>query len=272
MARKALISTTDWAQDSGASISVSVGAFESLLPASNMLDRRPQLVAQATGTSLAFTVALGATRTLGLIHFQNLLTDPTGTIRVQAGSYDSGTVNSWPTDTSGTYASALYSALGRPRIFIPPSPVSASSITVTISAVATPLRIGFFGACEVWEAPDDLLIGSSMTILDGADISQVPFGSTYVTEQGKRRRVDFGLPPLPDTRGSDDDYVDYYSEVFDLVLVNGKSTPVILAPFPDDIDTLERGAVWGLISTDQQFTNAFYGHHNITAFQITQLI
>ncbi len=241
------------------------------MPGFLMLDRRPQLVAQATGTSLTFTVALGATRSIGLVHLQNFVTDPTGTIRVQAGSYDSGTVNSWATGTAGVYAAPLYSALGRPRLFIPPAPVSTSSITVTINAVAAPLRIGFLGACEIWEAPEDLLIGPVRTIIDEADISQVPYGSTYVTERGKRRRIDFALPPLADLRGSGDDYVDDFADVFDFVLVNGKSKPVIIAPFPDDTDNLERNAVWGLISTDQQFTNRFYGHHD-TTFQITQLI
>jgi len=271
MARKALISTTDWAQDAGASISVSAGAFESLLVASNMLDRRPQLVAQATGTTITFTVALGATRSIGLIHLQNFVADPAGTIRVQAGSYDSGTVNAWATGTSGVYAAALYRALGRPRLFIPPAPVAASSIIVTINAIAAPLRIGFLGACEVWEAPEDLLIGPVTTIIDEADVTQVPYGSTYVTERGKRRRIDFALPPLADPRGSNDDYIDDFAAVFDFVLVAGKSTPVIVARFPDDTDDLERNAVWGLITTDQQFTNRFFGHHD-TTFQVTQLI
>jgi hypothetical protein len=265
--RHTIISYYDWAQDPGVAISVGAGSFASDRPASNMLTI--QGAAQATGTSITFTVDLGATRLLGLIHLQNLVTDPSGTIRIQAGSYDSGTVSSWPVGAAGLYSSLLYAALGRPRIFIPPAPVLASSVTVTIDAVVSPLQIGYFGACEIWEQPNGMPLSSHLTTFDESDVQRVPFGSSYRRLRGKRRRLSFGSNPIPDQANSA--APSDYSRALEAALINGKSIPVIGVPYPDDIENIERDAVWGLISTDAQFENMLFGLYQ-TTWQIDQLI
>jgi hypothetical protein len=70
MARKAIISFYDWAQYPG--VIISGGPFEPEFPAENVLTLQPQKVARGTGSSVSVTVNLGATRTIGLIHLQNL--------------------------------------------------------------------------------------------------------------------------------------------------------------------------------------------------------
>jgi hypothetical protein len=132
MARNSIITKYDWAQDP--SVDITGGAWEGQLPAVNMLTLQPQLVAQVVGTSVSFTINLGASRSVGLIHLQRLVTDSSGTIQVTAGSYDSGVVNSWATDLVGVYPPLLYAALGRTRVFIPPAPVTTSSVSFTINA------------------------------------------------------------------------------------------------------------------------------------------
>jgi hypothetical protein len=232
-----------------------------------MLTLQPQRTARSTGGSASFTVDLGATRTVGLIHLQNLVTDPTGTISVTAGAYSSGTVNSWATDASGVYSQNLYTGLGRPRIFIPTTPVSASSVSISVQGGSV-CMIGFVGICEIWETPDDILAGSITTIKDESDIQTIPFGSTYVVARAKPRVVDCSLPPLSDH------YVtatDNYVRGFDLGVINGRSSPVIICMYPDDTFNLERNSVWGLISNDQPFANRFYGYHD-TTFQVKQLV
>ena len=83
--RNILISVYDWGQDPASSISG--GSFEPQLPAENMLKIQPQMVAQALGSSVIFTLNLGGPRSIGLIHLQRLITDPGATITVTAGSY-----------------------------------------------------------------------------------------------------------------------------------------------------------------------------------------
>src|ERR1700760_4308108 len=98
MARNFLLSSYDWGQDPGASIS---GSFEARLPGENMLKPQPQLVAQSTGSS--WTLNLGATRNIGLVHFQRLVTDPAATITVSWGSF-AVAANAWATDANGVYS------------------------------------------------------------------------------------------------------------------------------------------------------------------------
>ncbi len=262
MARFALISKYDWAQDPSAT--VSGGSWELQLPAINMLSLQPQAVAQASGSSVSFTVDLGASRSIGLIHLQRLITSSSGTIQVTAGSYDSGVVNSWATDGAGVYPPLLYAGMGRPRVFVPPAPVTVSSVSISIDGAATPLQIGNVGVCEMFEMPSDMLIGNVRGVVDESQIDVVPFGSTYLTLRAKRRRLDFAMPPLREDNG------DAYA-VMDLQVVNGRSSPVVVVKFPDDTNNLERNTIWGLITSDQPTTNSFYGHADAT-FQITQLV
>lgn len=269
MPRNVLLSLYDWAQTAGVSVSATSGGFEAALPAANMLQIQPQRVAQATGASLTFQVALGATRTIGLVHLQNFVVDPAGTIRVQAGSYDSGTVGAWPADSTGAYNALLYAALGRPRVFVFPAAVLASTVTVTITGATTPLQIGYCGACEMWEPPQDIALSWHTTVLDESDVQRVPFGSSFVTLRGKRRRIDFGSNPIDDNSSSSAE--SNFDLALQLALVNGKSAPVIAVPFPADAENLERRAVWGLFSTDTQFENFLYGLYR-TTWQIDQLI
>jgi hypothetical protein len=262
MARNSIITKYDWAQDP--SVDITGGAWEGQLPAVNMLTLQPQLVAQVVGTSVSFTINLGASRSVGLIHLQRLVTDSSGTIQVTAGSYDSGVVNSWATDLVGVYPPLLYAALGRTRVFIPPVPVTTSSVSFTINAAVSPLQIGYVGVCEIEELPGNMLIGNVRSIVDESSIDQTPFGSTYVTLRARRRRLDFGVGGLSESNGDE-------VAMSDLSLVNGRSSPVVVAKFPDDTYNLERNTIWGLMTNDQPFTNSFYGHCDAT-FQITQLV
>lgn len=265
MARRSIISFFDWAQYPG--VTITGGSFLTDFPAERMLTLQPQVVAKVDGTSVTFTVNLTTTRTIGLIHLQNLVTASTGTIQVTCGSYDSGVVNSWATDGSGVYSQLLYTSLGRPRVFIPTTPVSASSVTFTIDGVDD-LMIGYVGVCEILETPDNILSGPVTTVIDEADLQTIPFGSTYITPRAIKRKIEFALPPLRDVNVSaTDDFV----RAFDLAMINGKANPVIVAKYPDDTYNLERNAIWGTISNDQPFTNRFYGFHD-TTFQVTQLV
>ncbi len=265
MARSAIISFYDWAQYPG--VTLTGGSFETEFPAEFMLTLQPQIVAKVVGTSVTFTINLTTSRAIGLIHLQNLVTDTTGTIQVVAGSYDSGVVNSWATDGAGTYPQLLYTALGRPRVFIPTAPVTASAVTITINSV-TDIMIGFVGVCEIYQTPFDILAGPIVTIMDDADIQKIPFGSRYVVPRSIERRIDMALPPMPDANFSSNDS---YIRSFDLAMINGKTNPVIVTKFPDDTGNIERNSVWGLISNDATFANRFFGYHDVT-FQVTQLV
>lgn len=255
MARKVLISRYDRAQDPAVTITVGAGGFTAGLPAANMLDIHPQRVAQATVQSIAFTIQLGASRTIGAIHLQNFVTDVSGTVRVQAGAYDSGVVNSWATDGAGTYDPGEYAALGRPRIFVPPAPVAASTVVFTVNAGAGVAQIGFAGVCEVWEPPYSLDWGWSFDYLDESDIQTVPYGTRWFTPRGKRRRLNCGIGLIPDDRAAGGN--DYASAAQQVSAINGMTAPVLIVPLPDDTATLERRALWGNISAAPKITNPY---------------
>jgi len=265
--RNILISIYDWGQDPASSIPG--GSFEPQLPAENMLKIQPQMVAQSTGSSDSFTLNLGGTRSIGLIHLQRLITDPGATITVTAGSY-AATVNAWATDAVGVYSGLEFAALGRPRIFIPPTPVLTSSVNVSISGSVTPLQIGYVGACEVWEPRNNLAPGWKTAYLDESDTPRVPFGSTYVTLRGKRRRLSFGLAALfsDSPYGGNDTEISIARQV---MAINGMSSPIIVVPRPDSIGNVEREAVWGLQSNAPELSNPMFPLYDAT-FQIDQLI
>jgi hypothetical protein len=251
----------DWGQDPGSSIT---GAFDARLPGENMLRPQPQLVAMSTSAS--WTLNFAAPQNIGLIHFQRLVTDPAATITVTCGTY-SVTANAWATDQNGIYRGLEFAALGRPRIFIPPAPIQASSVNVSITGGGSPLQIGYMGACEIWESPSSFAIGSQLTYLDESDVQTVPFGSTYVTLRAKRRRLDLGVPWLKDERPYGG--FDQADVVKTLLAINGFSTPTIGVRYPDATLGLERDAVWGLFK-QATITNAFFAV-SAAAFQIEQL-
>src|SRR5712671_2126697 len=134
MARHALISTQDHAQLPG--VTISGGIWKTHLPATNILTIQPQLVAMVDGSSVSFTINLGATRLVDIVHVQRLITASNSTIRVRFGTYDSNTVNAWATDSLGIYPALLYASIGRPRVFVSPTQQSTSTIVIDINSVS----------------------------------------------------------------------------------------------------------------------------------------
>lgn len=263
--RNLMASRYDWGQDPGSSISG--GGFEARLPAENMLKIQTQLVAQATGGSASFTLNLPSTKLIGCVHLQRLICDPGGTINIPG--FTLGPVGAWPSDANGTYDALIYAALNRPRFFIPPDPVLTSSISVTISGGSL-LQIGYVGACEMWESPTGYEPGWSISSLDESDVQRTPFGSTYVTLRARRRRLHLGVGFLRQG-GFHANTQDEVFAPFDGAMIAGRSSPVVVAPQPDFTDSLERTAVWGLSTTDQEFSNPFFATWG-TTYQIDQLV
>lgn len=287
MARKILISRRDWLQQSG--VAFSGGSWQQ--PLTNMIDPRTQLVAMAADndwTSTTFDVALGVQRNnVGLVHFQNFRTTQLGVMRLRLGlagdfstaTYDSGWVSTWPQDSdpltgltawgdwtaTGTYASDEYVALNLPRFFIPPAVIQARYVRLEVhdNSAIVPLAIGAMGVCEVWEPPLNFQYGWSITPLDESDISNVPYGSSYITQRGKRNRFSFGFPALPEA--------EMLAKGFGLGRLKGKSQPLAAVLFPDDGGDIEKRAVWGLVSQDSAISNPFFGRYAYP-FQIDQLI
>ncbi len=260
--RNVLISRTDWGQDPGASIS---GSFEPRLPGENLLKIQPQLVGQLTGDG--FTLNLGASRPISVVHLQRLIADPGSSISVSWGGYGV-TTTAWASDLNGVYDGLEYSALGRPRIFVSPTPQDTSTITVS-GLSGSPLQVGYIGACEVWEPRYNMAYGWRISYLDESDVTRIPFGSTYVTFRAKRRRLSLGIDWIPDDRV----YVGGSNTVpfaQGVMVIAGHSAPVIAIPDPEDTDNLERDAVWGLFSADPEITNPFFGKRAATC-QIDQL-
>ena len=289
MARRILISRRDWLQDPAASLTG--GVWQPGLPLANLLDPRPQLVAEAVSNvdwgSTQFTVDLGYARTVGLFFFANLRATSLGIMRLRAGNdpafatntFDSGWTTCWPPDGSTpfeanpwgelalthVYMPDEYEKLGYPRILIPSAAISCRYIKVEIhdSTNSTLLQIGCFGACEVWAPPVNFAYGWSITPLDESDVQRVPGGASYVTERGMRRRLNLGFPML------DEDEVK--SRSLGLALIKGRSTHLVTVPFPDDTNNLEKLAVYGMVSQDGAIGNPFFATY-AQPFQIDQSI
>jgi hypothetical protein len=267
--RYLIVSYYDWGQDPGASITG--GGFQANAPASNMLIPRPQLTAIATAGSVSFTLDLGATRTIGLIHIQNLIVDLSATISVTAGTYTSTNVPAWANDANGLYPAIEWNALGRPRFFVPPVPVSTNTINISISGSIIPVQIGFLGACEIWQAPINLSYNSQITVEDLSDVTRVPFGSTYVVRRPVVRRLNLAVDFLrqPGIYAGVPDEI--FAQPLALAVIQGKSVPSAVVPFPDDTYNLERTSVGGFFTSDGQFSNPFFATWNDT-MQIDQLV
>ena len=202
------------------------------------------------------------------MHLQRLICDPGADITVTWGGF-SVTRTAWPSDQLGVYDGLEYAALGRPRIFVSPTPQQASSVSVTINGGGSPLQVGYIGACEIWEPRYNMAYGWRISYLDESDVTRVPFGSTYVTYRARRRRVSIAIDWIPDDRAfvGGDNLVPFAQGAF---AIAGHSSPIIAIPDPEDTDNLERDAVWGLMSTDPEITNPFFGRRAAT-FQIDSL-
>lgn len=293
MARNILITRRNWVVDPAASFIETYGVWNFR---ANMLDARPQVVAEApenrdwTGTR--FAMDLGLTRRVGLIYLVNLLVSPLALIEISAGNDPTFVTNLYHTLTTGfppedaepfeenawgeialtqVYLPDEQAKLGYPRIFIPPAAVDCRYILVEIrdSTAFDPICIGCFGACEVWEAGINFEFGWAVTAMDESDIARVPFGTSEVTERGMRRRLNVGFPSIVE----DEDTREMWRQAFTVAITRGKSLPLVAAPLPDvdDITRLERSAVYGLVSNDSQLSNPFIGVWRFP-FQIDQEI
>ena len=256
-------------------------------PLTNLADIRPQFVAEAASNAASntlFTVDLLTPRIVGAFSFLNLRMSSVGTIRVQASLtnggtilYDTTVVKGWPQDTTpggvnpwgittadGTYNAEFYLALGNPRIFVPPAPVTVQFIYVTISdeTLVSPLQIGCMGAWEIWQPPRNLSYGWAPKIYDLSDVREVPGGSTYRTRRVRKRGIDFGFKLL--------NQEEFFARGFDYALTRGRVETCLVVPFPDDTPNIEKVSVWGLMSSEGQFSNEFFAEYQ-TTFSVRSL-
>ncbi len=254
----------DWSRYPGASISG--GGFDASTPGSNLLTLRPQGGVLANGNAM-FTLQLPAPQSIGIVHLQNLVNVTSASIMV--GGFSSPSRSAPPPG----YEDDEFAALGRALFFILPAPVVASAVNFTVVG-GSPMMIGSAGACEAFEPPFDIATGPTDTVQDLSDVETITFGSTYVVQRPTRRRKDCAIPYLPDATqmlGGVAPQADYAAAAFRIALIAGKHLPIVVVPFPDDDANIERRAIWGLSSTDQQFASQFYGFYQ-TTFTVTQLV
>lgn len=282
MSRTILITRRDWLQEDGVTFRGDVGFWS--LPLTNMLDSRPQFPARALDNrdpaSPIFSGDLGTERWVGLIGFAGLRAGAMGTMRVQLGldptfatnTFDSGIVSTWPYDSdgglfdawdrwtlNGIYNEDEYTALGMPRVFLPSQRVRAQYFHVEFldPTAQSPLEIGCFSLCDVWEPPLNFKYDWEYTPVDESVITRMPRGASYVDEAGIRRRLNLGFDQL------DEDEV--FARGFGLMLRTGRSTPFWVMPYTDDtqIKRWEKYAVYGFVSTDSVMSNPFVGRFAI---------
>lgn len=288
MARKILISRRDWMQETSACFSG--GIWRSNLPLVNLLDIRPQFVAEAVDSrdweSTKFDADLGYVRKVGVIWFANLRASSLGFMRVRAGIdasfgtnvYDSGIVTCRPKDgvafednawgvwsMSGIYDENEYLALGMPRFFVPSVVIDIRYIRVEImdNSASQALQIGCFGASEVWESTIDFAPAPQISLIDGSEVNSIPYGSTFVTKRNLRRRFNFGFPAL--------DNSEVLSRTLGLALIKGRSKPLVVVSYPDDTENLEKTSAYGIVSLDGVLSNPFFGAY-AQPIQVDQLI
>lgn len=181
--------------------------------------------------------------------------------------YDSGWVSSWPRDglafgydnwghftLNGVYRSELYMALGMPRVFIPTAEITARYIQIDIldPTGVEPLQIGCLGVYELWTPPHNFAPDWRPIIIDDSDVRRLRGGATYVSQHQIRRGLEFGFDAIYE----DEDFI---KKSLELALVKAKSQPLVVIPFPDDIDNLEKLTIYGLFSKEAEFTNRYHG-------------
>lgn len=250
---------------------------------STLIDPRPQVVFQAVSPepeSTRFTLDFGALRTIGLFHFQRLTVTSLATMRLRAGNdptfatnvFDTGTVTGWPRDKqpftitpwgeltlNGVYEPEEYFAFGMPRFFIPPQPVLVRYVKVEIfdATAAVPAQIGNFGAYETWQ-PQFSEFGWSLTFIDESEIQSASYGSRFIVPLGKRRRINIGL-----SFGSAAGEQMVKEKVIGWLAITGKSTPTVIAVFPDDTLHVEKRAIYGTIVDDVALANPSYAFYQM---------
>lgn len=287
MARNILITRRDWLRESVASIYGGVWTQ----PLSNLLDPRPQKVAEAADVrdwgSTTFDFDLGFTRKVGLFFFANLRTTSMGLMRIRAGTdptfasnnYDSTPVSTWPPEDADAfdynawnefalthvYMADEYEKLGYPRALVPSAPIDCryGRVEIMDSTNSEKLQIGCFGVYETWEPPINFGYGWSLGVIDDSRVESVPQGAVYVDRRATRRRLSLGFPAITED--------ETWQRALGVSLIKGRSAPLVAIPFGDaaDITKREKSAVYGRISQDGQLTNPFLGLYQQT-FQIDQ--
>lgn len=280
MARNLIIGRRNWVSEG----TLSGGDWNTL---SNIQEINPQIATAANGTATAdtkFRVDFGVNRTVGVVFFANLLTRTVCTLRVWASIngvtpvWDTGTVSAWPIDSTpgglnpwgvttptGAYNAEFYEALGFPRFFVPTTPFVARYIDVELADTGSPdpIRIGKFGACEIWESPINFEFGWKLSVLDESEILVVPGGSMFPRLRNVRRRLSFGVGGINES--------EFLARQLDLTMVMGQHNPFPVVPFPDAGGDLEKLAMYGRFSAAPEFTNPFFGLYAQT-FQIDQMV
>lgn len=285
MSRRILIGFRDWMQQSAASLSG--GVWNQSL--ANMLDPRPQLVAEAADNrdpgSTRFDFDLGRQCTVGLIWFANLRATSMGFIDIKAGTdptfasnaYETATT-CWPQDSTagefngwgqwtlnGVYLAETYGWLGMPRFFIPPATIQCryGRVEIRDPCAAEPLQIGCFGVSEVWEPPINFDYGWQITAMDESVIERVPGGTAYVDERGMRRRLNLGFGQIAES--------EVWARGFDLSLVKGRRQPLVVLPYSDSTEAAqtEKAGMYGRVSQDSALSNPFFQRFQ-HPFQIDQ--
>lgn len=286
--RKLLLSGRNWPLEAGVTFSGGVPSQ----PLSNLLDMRPQVVAEwsnpADPSSTIFQLDLGIERWIGVFAFFNFRTTMFGTVWIRAGVDPTFATNryeyyapTWPADSDpfsfdawgnytidGLYRPDVYARLGMPRIFLPAASVKCRYIIVVISDPTNSgsVQLGNFVAAELYEPTRHFSFGGEFDLSgDESDVQTVPGGSSYIEQRGLRRKLNLGVNFLPTAEA--------WGQAWDWSVVAGKSTPIVAIPFsdPSEIKRLEKAAIYGLVTGTGGLSNPYAGLYS-KPLQIAQLI
>src|ERR1043166_3055211 len=271
MSRNLMISDTDFVQNG----TLSAGPGSPGAPLANRKDLRPQVVAEATSTSVAdstFDVDFGATKTVSLFYFAWLFADAAAaTVRVRAGTdatfaatnYDSTAVLVQP----AAYSNEEFAAIGRSRVFIPNADISARYVQVNIDNSAGSLapQVGCFIAASSYLPGVNIKPNPEITPLDESDIARVPGGSTYRSLRQIRHRLTIEFNPVFKSAG--------FGDMLRLARIKARRTPLVVSLFPDDDDAIgrERATFYGTIAADSILKGADPRRYG-TTWQLETLI